>query len=103
MVLTRLPGVDPSLVEDARRFEPARWLDGPSAASLQRGGLHVPFGSGPRMCPARNLALIEIRLVLSTLYRNFNVQRVGASESVSEASGFTMMPRGVRVRLEPRA
>ena len=102
MLLTRLPSVDPALVEDARRFEPARWLDGSSAASLQRGGLHVPFGSGPRMCPARSLALIEIRLVLSMLYRNFHVQRVGASESVSERSGFTMMPRGVRVRLESR-
>lgn len=102
MLLTRLPSVDPALVEDARRFEPARWLDGPGVARLQRGGLHVPFGSGPRMCPARNLALIEIRLVLSMLYRNFHVQRVGESVSVSERSGFTMMPRGVRVRLEPR-
>jgi cytochrome P450/nitrite reductase/ring-hydroxylating ferredoxin subunit len=103
MLLTRLPGVDPALVEGAQRFEPARWLDGPRAASLQRSGLHVPFGSGPRMCPARNLALIEIRLVLSMLYRNFHVHRVGASELVSESIGFTMMPRGVRVRLESRA
>jgi len=103
MVLTRLPGVDPALVDGAQRFEPARWIDGANAASLQRSGLHVPFGSGPRMCPARNLALIEIRLLLSMLYRNFHVHRVGASESVSERSGFTMMPRGVRVRLEPRA
>lgn len=102
MLLTRLPGIDPALVGSGPRFEPARWLNGSSVASLQRGGLHVPFGSGPRMCPARSLALIEIRLLLSTLYRNFHVHRVGASESVSERSGFTMMPRGVRVRLEPR-
>ena len=102
MLLTRLPVLDPALLDDPRRFEPARWLDG-RVASFQRAGIHVPFGSGPRMCPARNLALIEIRLVLSMLYRNFHVQRVGASDSVSEASGFTMMPRGVRVRLEPRA
>jgi cytochrome P450/nitrite reductase/ring-hydroxylating ferredoxin subunit len=103
MLMTRLPMVDPALLESASDFEPGRWIDGPSAASLQRGGLHVPFGSGPRMCPARNLALIEVRLVLSTLYRNFDVQRVGASHAVSEGSGFTMMPRGVRVRLTARA
>jgi cytochrome P450 len=94
--------VDPALIENARQFDPARWIDGPSAASLQRGGLHVPFGAGPRMCPARNLALIEVRLVLSMLYKNFHVHRVGASELVSEGSSFTMMPRGVRVRLESR-
>lgn len=103
MLMTRLPNVDSSVLADARRFQPSRWIDGPSAASLQRGGIHVPFGSGPRMCPARSLALIEVRLVLSMLYRHFHVHRVGASDTVSESSGFTMMPRGVRVRLEPRS
>lgn len=102
MLMTRLPLLDAARLDEPARFEPSRWLDG-RLASLQRDAIHVPFGSGPRMCPARSLALIEVRLVLSMLYRNFDVQRVGVRSDVQEQSGFTMMPRGVKVRLVPRA
>jgi len=102
MLLLRLPAIDPAAVDDPERFDPARWIDRRKSAQLYRDARHTPFGSGPRMCPARSLALIEIRLVLSMLYKNFHVQRVGARADVVEAGGFTMEPRGVTVRLESR-
>ncbi|MGH9370458.1 MAG: cytochrome P450, partial [Vicinamibacterales bacterium] len=37
---------------------------------------HIPFGSGPRLCPGRSLASLETRVALATLYKNFDVERV---------------------------
>ena len=100
--LTRVPGLDPDHVEDPERFDPSRWDDPKMVAKMQRSGTFMPFGSGPRMCPGRSLALLEIRMVLATLYRNFEVERVGESADVEEMMGFTMTPKGLRVKLHKR-
>ena len=49
------------------------------------------------------LALVEMRVVLATLYRNFAVERVGRSEDVRERYAFTMMPSSLKVRVRARA
>lgn len=46
-------------------------------ARTQRNGTFIPFGTGPRICPGRSLALLEMRMALSMLYRNLEVERVG--------------------------
>lgn len=101
MVLLRPAAVDAENFADPLAFRPERWLD-PS------GGPHnvsacMPFGSGPRMCPGRSLALLEMKTLLSMLYKNFSVERVGLSSGVAERFGFTMSPAGLKVRLHSRA
>ena len=54
------------------------------------------------MCPGRTLALVEMNTILATLYKNFEVERVGHSEDVREVFGFVMTPEGLTVRLRPR-
>lgn len=101
-LLTRVAGMDPARVPDPTVFRPARWRDGAFAAEMQRSGGFVPFGSGPRICPGRSLALLEIRVVLATLLRSFEFERVGRSEDVEELFGFTLTPKNLRVRLHLR-
>ena len=43
-----------------------------------------------------------MKTFLSMLYKNFDVERVGASKDVSELFGFTMSPAGLKVRLHSR-
>ena len=98
--LLRPPATDPNNFIDPLEFKPERWLgvhDGPHNVSA-----HTPFGSGPRLCPGRSLALIEMNALLSMLYKDFDVERAGDSKTVSERFGFTMSPVGLRVRLHPR-
>jgi cytochrome P450 len=98
--LLRPPAMDANNFVDPLEFRPERWLgvrDGPHNVSA-----HTPFGSGPRLCPGRSLALIEMNALLSMLYKAFDVERVGDSQAVSERFGFTMSPAGLRVCLHPR-
>ena len=102
-VLARMPGLDPEVVDHPEQFDPDRWDDPRMVANMQRSGQFMPFGSGPRICPGRSLALLEIRMALSMLYHNFEVERVGEPEDVEEILGFTMAPEGLRVKLRPRS
>ena len=101
-VLLRPAAVDPANFYDPTAFRPERWLDHPIAP--HNTSACMPFGSGPRMCPGRSLASLEMKAFLAMLYKNFDVERVGESASVSERyNGFTMAPAGLKVRLRARA
>ncbi|AGW91687.1 hypothetical protein N234_16785 [Ralstonia pickettii DTP0602] len=95
MLLTRPDALRESNFAAAREFRPERWLDD-SAAAHHRSGF-VPFGSGPRLCPGRSLALLEIKTALSMVCRQFTLSYAPGSGPVDESFGFTMTPTGLRV------
>jgi len=102
--LMRRAGVDPQLTGDAAAFRPARWADAPDEADRLVQKAAMPWGAGGRLCPGRYLALLEMKMVLATLARNFELAEVGVEgggEPV-ERLGFTMFPVGLRMRLVPR-
>jgi cytochrome P450 len=65
----------------------------------------MPFGGGPRLCPGRYLALLEIKMVVSMLFRNFEIDSVATADGspVEERLPFTMEPVGLRMKLRERA
>ena len=98
-VMTRPPALDARHFERPEQFLPERWIR-PSGA--HDPSAHIPFGSGPRLCPGRTLALLEMKVVLATLYQNFDVERAVPASAVREDLAFTMSPVGLRVRLRAR-
>ena len=100
-VLTRPAACDPDHFAESQAFRPRRWVG--EHAGAHDVSAHIPFGSGPRICPGRVLALLEMKLLLSMLYRNFNVERVGSADGVRENFRFTMSPVGLKVRLRRRS
>jgi cytochrome P450 len=100
-LLTRPPAVDGNHFADPHAFRPERWL-GEGTVGAHEPSAHIPFGTGPRICPGRTLAMLEMKVVLAMLFSSFDVERVGVGESVDEVFAFTMSPRGVRVRLRAR-
>ena len=105
MMLTRHVATRDEHFGGGDRFDPGRWL----TPRVDRDGCphdrraFLPFGGGPRLCPGRNLALLEIRAVLAMLCRNFELEPVGQGKEVREHLAFTMMPAGLKVRLKRRA
>lgn len=64
---------------DAGTFDPGRWLvsgdDGRGRREEVKGYRNLlTFGHGPRMCPAKNFVVTELKAVLSVLLRNFTFE-----------------------------
>jgi cytochrome P450 len=101
------PGaVDEARLEQASSFVPERWLagDGGLAAGSPKR-VSMPFGAGPRLCPGRYLAMLEMILVLALVARNFELLEVGTDDGAppAERMAFTMFPLGLCMRLNERA
>ena len=101
----RKPALDTAtLGSDAAEFRPARWLDGGSEGTRALNRAAMPFGAGPRLCPGRYLALVEMKMVLSLIARNYRLVDVGTAsgEPPAERLAFAMFPVGLRMQLAPR-
>ncbi|CAG8682113.1 12834_t:CDS:2 [Racocetra persica] len=55
--------------QDVDEFVPERWFD---LNPKIRNDAYYPFGSGSRLCIGNNFAMMEIRIMLSSLIGNFN-------------------------------
>lgn len=102
MCLMRAGATDERRFPDARAFDPGRWLSGASASSPKR--VAMPFGAGPRLCPGRYLAMLEMRMVTAMLLAGFDIERVTTPDGreAQEHLAFTMYPVGLRLRLRER-
>jgi cytochrome P450 len=103
MCLMRAGATDERRFADARTFDPERWLSGTSASSSKR--VSMPFGAGPRLCPGRYLALLEMRMVSAMLLSGFDIQSVTTPDGreAEEHLAFTMYPVGLRLKLRAKA
>jgi len=100
--VTRRAMIDESHFGQASRYLPERWAAGHEAVQPHDNRAYLQFGAGPRVCPGRQLAGVEIRLVLSMLCRHFTMELATERESIREVMAFTMMPSAMPVRLQIR-
>ncbi len=89
-------------VERAEEFRPERWLDDDDELEAPSQKSFLNFGAGPRFCPGRNLAFLEAKTALAMIARNFEIELDPSAPPVTELLGFTMSPKGLRVRLRER-
>jgi cytochrome P450 len=97
----RHDGVDERFFPDAASFKPERWLgDRPSGDKA----VPMPFGAGPRTCPGRYLALLEIKIAMAMLLGGFEIEAIDAPDGkdAKEFMGFVMSPVGLTMHLRAR-
>ncbi|KAF3998447.1 cytochrome P450 [Glaciimonas immobilis] len=88
---------------DAHLFKPERWLDTGGADRPQHNPKgSVPFGAGLRYCPGQRLAMLEIKMVLAMLVKNFTVTSSPDALPTLEHYAFTLCPTHLIVNLESR-
>ncbi len=87
----------------ADQFQPERWM---APHGGQENGHNpkafVPFGAGPRLCPGRNLTLLEMKSAMAMLFRNFSVAKSAFAKPVDEHFGFLMGPKNLSVTFQKR-
>lgn len=86
---------------DARAYKPERWIDIDQGHPAQQAP--HPFGGGKRTCPGMNLALQEIKSVITMLVKNFDLELANDGKPVKEKFAFTMFPDNFRMRVQERA
>jgi cytochrome P450 len=102
--LMRRDSLSDAHLDHAEAFEPERWLNGGGSASAARR-TSMPFGAGPRICPGRYLALLEMKVALAVLLGRFDIESVETPDGLEarEKLSFTMTPVGLRMRLRARS
>ncbi|MET7377995.1 cytochrome P450 [Streptomyces sp. NPDC005526] len=100
LVLTPMLHRDPGVWgPDAERFDPDRF----DARAVRARPPHVfkPFGTGARACIGRQFALHEATLVLGLLLSRYDL-RADPAYRLRVTERLTLMPEGLRLRLERR-
>jgi len=99
--LMRAPATDPQNFPQPLAFDPDRWLREEAGGGKR---ISMPFGAGPRMCPGRYLALMEMKMAMATLLGGFDLVSVGSADGapVSERLSFTMTPSPLAMHLRAR-
>lgn len=77
---------DPRFFPDPERFDPDRWTD--DETKKRPLFSYFPFGAGPRVCIGARFAMLEAKLVLSTLIQHFrfellNGRKLGFKPSIT--------------------
>jgi cytochrome P450 len=105
-LMSRVVATSPQHFSDPLLFKPERWLaesengEGDRADDTRRK--IFPFGGGPRYCPGRYLAMVEIKAVVAMALRNFKLQLAVQPEDIKERLTFTMAPESLPLRFVPR-
>jgi cytochrome P450 len=91
---------DPRYFENPLEFRPDRWA-GDFRRTLPRFA-YFPFGGGPRICIGNRFAMMEAMLMLATIARRFDVERL-TDRPVNFLPSITLRPvGGIWVRLHER-
>jgi cytochrome P450 len=85
-------------------FLPQRWKDQAQIPALwdtaaQSG--FIPFGHGPRRCPGRLFAVLEMKVVLACVLQTVKIQ-LARPNSLREALFVSLRPAEFNVHVEPR-
>lgn len=103
-VVMRRDSVSDEHVPRAAAFEPERWLAAGGGVAALAGSarrISMPFGAGPRICPGRYLALLEMKMAMATLLGRFELESVDTPDGqiAQEKLAFAMAPVGLTMRL----
>ncbi|KIY49616.1 cytochrome P450 [Fistulina hepatica ATCC 64428] len=85
--------------DDVEAYRPERWFER-DQADIQR--TFNPFSTGPRGCVGRNLATLELRIIISSILRRFHFVLEDSNMILETSEGFLRKPLGCRVGIKRR-
>nr|AAW78325.1 cytochrome P450 family 4 [Chironomus tentans] len=91
----------PDIYPNPDKFDPDNFL--PERTSNRHYYGFIPFSAGPRSCVGRKYAMLKLKVLLSTIVRNFYVKStVPEKDFKLQADIILKRTDGFRIKLEPR-
>ncbi|CAD8091769.1 unnamed protein product [Paramecium sonneborni] len=59
--------------ENALEFNYKRWLKKENVIKNDNGFIHIPFAAGPRNCIGQHMALMEAKIIIALILRNYKI------------------------------
>ncbi|CAB3993734.1 cytochrome P450 4V2-like isoform X1 [Paramuricea clavata] len=92
---------DPGVWNEPETFNPNRFLT--DNVTGRNPFAHVPFSAGPRNCVGQRFAMMEEKVVLSSIIRHFNIKSTQITENIRiTADSILSSTDGILVELETR-
>lgn len=90
-----------SIYPNPDKFDPDNFL--PERQANRHYYAFVPFSAGPRSCVGRKYAMLKLKVILSTIFRQFRVYSDMKEEDFRlQADIILKREEGFQIRLEPR-
>ncbi|KAK7462809.1 hypothetical protein VKT23_007389 [Stygiomarasmius scandens] len=88
--------------EDVEAFRPERWFEGDKEAKELRNRTFNPFSVGPRGCVGKNLAYLELQIIVGSILRRFEFVLEKEGQQLETREGFLRKPLACRVGIRRR-
>lgn len=83
------------------KFDPDNFL--PERSANRHYYSFIPFSAGPRSCVGRKYAMLKLKILLSTILRNYRVKSdLGEKDFKLQGDIILKRAEGFQVKLEPR-
>ncbi|CAL1285549.1 unnamed protein product [Larinioides sclopetarius] len=101
IVMTYILHRDEEVFPDPEKFDPERFS--PENCIKIPEYAYIPFSAGPRNCIGRRFAMMEMKVIISSILRNFSIESLDARDKVKPFFYITLhssLP--FRIRFRPR-
>ncbi|MFS7994019.1 putative cytochrome P450 [Helianthus anomalus] len=88
--------------DDCMEFNPERWISKGGGIKHEPSYKFVAFGSGPRACVGKDMALSQLKIVSTTIIYHYHIDLVEGHCAVPTNAIILHMKHGLKVRLTKR-